>query len=148
MIRRPPRSTRTDTLFPYTTLFRSLSYTTFGYSDLDVSPSGASVTVRNTGTRAGAAVVQLYVGLPQPSPDIVQPPRQLTAFRRVSLAPGEATRIALPLDASSFSYWYWPSVPGPIALVRTAIPLAASYPVRFDSSQVAPQDPLCLSNTV
>src|SRR3546814_10992409 len=24
MIRRPPRSTRTDTLFPYTTLFRSL----------------------------------------------------------------------------------------------------------------------------
>src|SRR3546814_3962929 len=87
MIRRPPRSTRTDTLFPYTTLFRSLSYTTFGYSDLDVSPSGASVTVRNTGTRAGAAVVQLYVGMPQPSPDIVQPPRQLKAFRRVSLAP-------------------------------------------------------------
>src|SRR3546814_12117847 len=42
-----------------------LSYTTFGYSDLDVSPSGASVTVRNTGTRAGAAVVQLYVGMPQ-----------------------------------------------------------------------------------
>src|SRR3546814_6256109 len=25
MIRRPPRSTRTDTLFPYTTLFRSLA---------------------------------------------------------------------------------------------------------------------------
>src|SRR3546814_12620122 len=27
MIRRPPRSTRTDTLFPYTTLFRSLAET-------------------------------------------------------------------------------------------------------------------------
>src|SRR3546814_3463624 len=27
MIRRPPRSTRTDTLFPYTTLFRSFSET-------------------------------------------------------------------------------------------------------------------------
>src|SRR3546814_16185200 len=26
MIRRPPRSTRTDTLFPYTTLFRSAGY--------------------------------------------------------------------------------------------------------------------------
>src|SRR3546814_7070096 len=121
MIRRPPRSTRTDTLFPYTTLFRSLSYTTFGYSDLDVSPSGASVTVRNTGTRAGAAVVQLYVGMPQPSPDIVQPPRQLKAFRRVSLAPGEATRIALPLDASSFSYWdtasgAWAIAPGCYAI--------------------------------
>src|SRR3546814_19888948 len=30
MLRRPPRSTRTDTLFPYTTLFRSLLYATFG----------------------------------------------------------------------------------------------------------------------
>src|SRR3546814_11243388 len=28
MIRRPPRSTRTDTLFPYTTLFRSRGRTT------------------------------------------------------------------------------------------------------------------------
>src|SRR3546814_12336496 len=27
MIRRPPRSTRTDTLFPYTTLFRSVTLT-------------------------------------------------------------------------------------------------------------------------
>src|SRR3546814_7765851 len=26
MIRRPPRSTRTDTLFPYTTLFRSVAF--------------------------------------------------------------------------------------------------------------------------
>src|SRR3546814_5830823 len=33
MIRRPPRSTRTDTLFPYTTLFRSKPVTKFGYND-------------------------------------------------------------------------------------------------------------------
>src|SRR3546814_2979159 len=30
MIRRPPRSTRTDTLFPYTTLFRSIAGDAFG----------------------------------------------------------------------------------------------------------------------
>src|SRR3546814_7803250 len=30
MIRRPPRSTRTDTLFPYTTLFRSAAYAVAG----------------------------------------------------------------------------------------------------------------------
>src|SRR3546814_156426 len=30
MIRRPPRSTRTDTLFPYTTLFRSLGHLSLG----------------------------------------------------------------------------------------------------------------------
>src|SRR3546814_14736481 len=29
MIRRPPRSTRTDTLFPYTTLFRSTAFGAF-----------------------------------------------------------------------------------------------------------------------
>src|SRR3546814_20031750 len=42
MIRRPPRSTRTDTLFPYTTLFRSI-VTTFGA--LLISPSVAAVSV-------------------------------------------------------------------------------------------------------
>src|SRR3546814_3339939 len=31
MVRRPPRSTRTDTLFPYTTLFRSLAAIEAGF---------------------------------------------------------------------------------------------------------------------
>src|SRR3546814_3947900 len=38
MIRRPPRSTRTDTLFPYTTLFRSVAPV------LSVCVTGASTT--------------------------------------------------------------------------------------------------------
>src|SRR3546814_1066767 len=33
MIRRPPRSTRTDTLFPYTTLFRSCEKKVEGFGD-------------------------------------------------------------------------------------------------------------------
>jgi beta-glucosidase len=115
-----------------------LSYTTFAYSDLDVSPSGASVTVRNTGARAGAAVVQLYVGMPQPSPDIIQPPHQLKAFRRVSLAPGEAARVALPLDTSSFSYWdtasgAWAVAPGCYEIAVGAssreLPVRATLPM-------------------
>src|SRR3546814_4382419 len=32
MIRRPPRSTRTDTLFPYTTLFRSVGAAQHGHA--------------------------------------------------------------------------------------------------------------------
>src|SRR3546814_2152411 len=55
MIRRPPRSTRTDTLFPYTTLFRSWTTLTQG------GRIAITVTVRNEGARAGAAVPQLYV---------------------------------------------------------------------------------------
>src|SRR3546814_9575691 len=39
MIRRPPRSTRTDTLFPYTTLFRSLMEGTIqAYDAVDALP--------------------------------------------------------------------------------------------------------------
>src|SRR3546814_1575697 len=41
MIRRPPRSTRTDTLFPYTTLFRSTLFQRFSSKNayLDAPPS-------------------------------------------------------------------------------------------------------------
>src|SRR3546814_4633486 len=39
MMRRPPRSTRTDTLFPYTTLFRSLAYRIFAFDDMHVRPA-------------------------------------------------------------------------------------------------------------
>src|SRR3546814_17205842 len=42
MIRRPPRSTRTDTLFPYTTLFRSVAGARRGLClPLDLHPVAA-----------------------------------------------------------------------------------------------------------
>src|SRR3546814_1025527 len=50
MIRRPPRSTRTDTLFPYTTLFRSLAVAGFRPEDIEVVAQQNLLTV--TGTRA------------------------------------------------------------------------------------------------
>src|SRR3546814_1721872 len=43
MIRRPPRSTRTDTLFPYTTLFRSLRHFQFGKADFPLPTLGARI---------------------------------------------------------------------------------------------------------
>src|SRR3546814_3630100 len=54
MIRRPPRSTRTDTLFPYTTLFRSFS-NFFGLNDLFETPSltGGVMAVENQGSDLG-----------------------------------------------------------------------------------------------
>src|SRR3546814_5506341 len=58
MIRRPPRSTRTDTLFPYTTLFRSGA---LGQGRRGVRPAGDRATVRwNPGRQTGA----LSAGLP------------------------------------------------------------------------------------
>src|SRR3546814_7847679 len=40
MIRRPPRSTRTDTLFPYTTLFRSCQLIGIAFADRAQPASG------------------------------------------------------------------------------------------------------------
>ena len=70
-----------------------LSYTTFGYSDLDVSAAEigtdgaveASVTVANTGQRAGEEIVQLYFTDVKAS--LARPAKQLTGFARVSLEP-------------------------------------------------------------
>ncbi|MBW8480901.1 beta-glucosidase family protein [Actinomadura parmotrematis] len=82
-----------------------LSYTTFGYRGLSVSASRVRVTVTNTGTRTGAAVPQLYLGLPAPDAATPQPPRQLRGYTKVVLAPGQSAVVTFPLTARSLSYW-------------------------------------------
>src|SRR3954452_12689880 len=62
-----------------------LSYTSFAYTGLDVTPSRdgtftVAVDVKNTGGRAGAETVQLYLGLPDPDQGVRQPPRALHGF--------------------------------------------------------------------
>jgi beta-glucosidase len=89
-----------------------LSYTSFALRNLTLQPGGSAnaratvaFDVTNTGSRAGTAVPQLYVSLPAPRPDVVQPPRQLKGYAKVALAPGETRRITLPLNDRAFSYW-------------------------------------------
>ena len=98
-----------------------LSYTSFSYSDIRVSGSmpnlTVSATITNTGTRSGAEVAQLYVGLPDISENNRQPPRQLKGFQRVDLEPGESATVAFNLDEQSFAYWneaneQWDLTPG------------------------------------
>ena len=75
-----------------------LSYTSYAYSDLKVTPGGApsvSFNVKNTGPRAGAEVAQVYVTLP---PAAGEPFRRLVAWEKVNLAPGETHAITLALD--------------------------------------------------
>jgi beta-glucosidase-like glycosyl hydrolase len=85
-----------------------LSYTTFVYDGFDVEATGsdtamARVTVRNTGTVAGAHVVQLYVS---PAPSAVRRPvRELAAFAKVVLEPGEERILELELDRRAFAFW-------------------------------------------
>ncbi len=93
---------------------RTLSYTSFGYGDLAVRPSHGdgrqvTVTVRvtNTGRRAGAEVVQLYLGSP---PSAAEPPRQLKGFQKVQLGLGQSTRVAFRLDAQALAGWGDPAM--------------------------------------
>ena len=95
-----------EVLYPFG---HGLSYTTFAYSDLEITPeevdAGAEVTVsvrlKNTGERAGDEVVQLYVRDAEASTRV--PLRQLRGFTRVHLAPGEAQRIAFTLGPEDFA---------------------------------------------
>ena len=73
-----------------------LSYTTFEYSDLTVTGLDATFKVTNTGNRKGDEVVQLY--LHQDLSTVVQPERQLKAFERITLDPGETREVTLHLD--------------------------------------------------
>ncbi len=85
-----------------------LSYTQFRYSGLRLSrdviePGGelhATFTVTNTGKRAGAEVVQLY--LAAVNPRLTRPPRELRGFAKAHLCPGEARELTISLTARDF----------------------------------------------
>ena len=97
-----------DVLFPFGF---GLSYTTFEYSNLrlsadkikDTDTLTVAVTVKNTGKRAGKAVVQLYVGDEESTP--IRPVRELKGFSKVALQPGESREVSFVLDKRSFAYW-------------------------------------------
>jgi beta-glucosidase len=62
------------------------------------------VPVTNTGGRSGAEVVQCYVA-PR-APRVSRPPKELKAFGKISLGPGETGEVRLELDHRSFAYWH------------------------------------------
>jgi beta-glucosidase len=88
-----------------------LSYTTFAYSGLTVSPQqvapGGTVSVRlevtNTGSRAGQEVVQLYVRDAQSS--LPRPLMELKAFAKVALEPGQTRPVDFDLDMRALAYY-------------------------------------------
>ena len=80
-----------------------LSYTSFAYSDLKASADGVTLTVTNTGTRAGMEIVQLYVA--KPDAKIFRPAQELKGFAKVPLRPGKSRTVTIPLDDKAFRYW-------------------------------------------
>ncbi len=103
-----------------------LSYTTFAYGPLQAHLDGAgrrvhaSVEVTNTGDRAGVEVVQLYVSDEVAS--VSRPPKELKAFQRVELQPGETVTVRFELDERAFAFWdpvagRWTVEPGRFGLL-------------------------------
>jgi beta-glucosidase len=88
-----------------------LSYTTFAYSNLKTSVASlaakgsvdVSVDVKNTGTRAGDEVVQLYVK--HVGSAVERPAKELRGFQRVMIPAGETKTVTLTLPASRLAYW-------------------------------------------
>jgi len=88
-----------------------LSYTSFSFSNLKVSPEAASpdgpitvsFDVTNTGRREGADVAQLYVG--DPSAKVERPAKELKGYEKVRLEPGKTEHVTLALDHRSLAYW-------------------------------------------
>jgi beta-glucosidase len=112
-----------EPLFPFG---HGLSYTTFAYSHLHVTPVRAQADkpihvrfrVTNTGTRAGTEVAQVYVSLPSA---LGEPPRRLVGWARVTLEPGQHENVTVTIDPASsahpLSYWdtgtgQWTTAPG------------------------------------
>lgn len=97
-----------EPLFPFG---HGLSYTTFEYSGLKLSSDrftetdglDVSLNVRNSGKRAGQEIVQLYVHDLQSK--LERPEKELKAFTKVLLEPGQAKTISFHLDREAF--WYY-----------------------------------------
>ncbi|MDB4893345.1 MAG: glycoside hydrolase family 3 domain protein [Gemmatimonadetes bacterium] len=98
-----------QSIAPLFSFGHGLSYTTFSISDLAVSPRAADgtrpitveFTVRNTGTRRGADVPQVYLGLPASAGE---PPKRLVGFEKLWLDPGQRRRVRIVIDPRSANH--------------------------------------------
>jgi beta-glucosidase len=95
---------RIEPLFPFG---HGLSYTKFDLAELEVERGAAGVSVSlsisNVGERAGAEVVQVYVG--QVCCSVARPVRELKGFAKVFLEPSESRRISVHLSERAFAFW-------------------------------------------
>ncbi len=80
-----------------------LSYTTFMYSDLNVTEDGVWFKLKNTGGYDGAEVAQVYVG--KRSETVFRPKKELKCFSKVFLKAGEEKEIFIPFDDKTFRFF-------------------------------------------
>ena len=123
-------------LFPFG---YGLSYTTYSYSNLKVTPgerAQVNFTVTNTGSRAGAEIAEVYATLPASAGE---PPKRLVGFRKVKLAAGESKDISIDIDPLYLSIFNvnknaWEQIPGNYTIMvggsSQSLPLTQSVTLR------------------
>jgi len=133
-----------------------LSYTSFQTRAVGVEVTGddtatVTVTVANTGERAGKHVVQVYVATD--AGPVRRPARELRAFTKVALEPGERRTVSLPLDRRAFAYWdtqygRWVVAPGEyrIQIGENAASIVTEESVKITGDVITPE--LSMDSTV
>ncbi len=121
-----------------------LSYTSFSYSQLKVTPGKpvqGSFVVKNTGPRAGAEVAEVYLGLPASANE---PPKRLVAWEKVQLDPGQSRTVTVSLEPQFMSIFNvekdaWDLLPGDYLVFAGGssrhTPLTATLHISAESSK-------------
>ena len=89
-------------LFPFG---YGLSYTKYSYSNLKVTPgkdTTVTFTVKNTGSRAGSEIAEVYAALPA---EAGEPPKRLVGWSKVQLKPGESKQVTVPVPTLYLSIY-------------------------------------------
>ena len=105
-----------------------LSYSTFAYSGLSVTPQSGNLNepvsvsfdIKNTGHRVAAEVAELYVGDSHAS--VPRPVKELKGFSKITLKPGETKRVSLTLNRRAFAFYDvtkkdWSAEPGDFTIL-------------------------------
>lgn len=141
-------------LFPFG---HGLSYTEFTYSNLtldkemmkDTEKLCVSVDIINVGSVTGKEVVQIYVGA-QDNSQVIRPIKELRAFEKVALEPGETKTLCFTLEKRAFAYWNetihdWVAPTG----TYTIMAAASSRDIRCEKSiQIESTDKIPVTYTV
>jgi beta-glucosidase len=93
-------TTKTKVQYPFGF---GLSYTKFRYSDIAVTDKGVTFNIRNAGSRDGAEIAQLYVGMKDSK--IFRPAKELKGFKKVFIKAGESASVTIPFDDKTFRYF-------------------------------------------
>jgi len=132
-----------------------LSYTSFAVSDPQISadrlPCGETLTLKvnltNTGNQAGKEVLQVYTNPPQST--VFKAARELKAFQKIALSPGQSQEVSFRLSYDDFAYWntethHWQVEPGIYEILigtsSTALPLSVVVEVESEHTPVGLPD--------